>query len=84
MVASASLANPVQPEQDLLFSRSQIVSRILELNPSSSAEFLDGFTDESLAHYLARLNILQQPRPARTGWIRTSETPAIVCREPAD
>lgn len=85
MVASFTLANadPTQ-DQDLLFSRAQIVSRILELNPTTSASFLDAFSDESLGHYLARLNALQMPRPARRGWVRTSETPAILCREPAD
>lgn len=85
MVASASqVIEPRRPEQDLLFSRTQMVSRILELNPSTSADFLDAFSDESLGHYLARLNTLQQPRPAPRGWVRTCETPAILCREPVD
>lgn len=95
MVASASqldrsLDTPVGqldphlPEQDLLFSRAQMVSRILELNPTTSVSFLNDFSDESLGHYLARLHTLQQPRPAPVGWVRTSETPAIVCREPVD
>lgn len=87
MVASitpvAAVPGPA-PEQELLFSRVQIVSRILELNPTTSASFLDAFDDQSLGHYLARLHALQQPRPAPRGWVRPCDTPAILCREPVD
>jgi hypothetical protein len=75
-------------DEGMLFSRSQVISRILELNPTITVSFLASFSDESLGHYLARLNVAQQPRPVLPGrgqgWIRVGGVPAILCRESDD
>lgn len=78
MVASTCT---LEAPQDSLFSRPQIVSRIIELNPTSTVAYLASFTDKSLHQYLSRLNGLQTPRMGSKGWIRPTESPAIICRE---
>lgn len=67
-----------------LVTRSQIVTRILELNPTASPAFLGHFDQSSLADYLEHLEVAQRPRDERGGWIRRGNIPAIVVRVPLD
>lgn len=92
MVASSTpVSDRGSSDEGSLFSRSQVVSRILELNPTTCVSFLDSFSNASLGQYLARLNVAQEPRPVihgsgagRRGWIRVGGVPAILCRESDD
>jgi hypothetical protein len=58
-------------------SRSQLMDRILELNPTATPKFLGGFSESSLAHYLDHLCVLSEPR---SPWVRRGIAPAIVKR----
>lgn len=88
VASSAPTSDRGTSDEGSLFSRSQVVSRILELNPTTSVSFLDSFSSESLGQYLARLNVAQEPRPVipgrGRGWIRVGGVPAILCRESDD
>jgi hypothetical protein len=59
-------------------TRSQLMDRILELNPSATPQFLGGFSESSLAHYLEHLNVATEPL---VPWVRRGIAPAIVRRE---
>jgi hypothetical protein len=62
-------------------NREQVLSLIVDLNPSASAAFLSRFADASLDDYLQRLQLCREmgSRPAR--WVRQPLAPAIVFRE---
>ena len=59
-------------------TRSQLMDRILELNPTATPAFLGAFSESSLAHYLEHLCIASEPL---TPWVRRGITPGIVRRE---
>jgi hypothetical protein len=59
-------------------NRSQLVDRILERNPTATPQFLGGFSESSLAHYLEHLCIKDEPT---IPWVRRGIAPAIVRRE---
>lgn len=61
--------------------RGQLISRILELNPTATGEFLSGFSDAALADYLDHLQLAHEPRDQRRGWVRREGVPAIVSRQ---
>lgn len=65
-------------------SRTQVLDRILRLNASATADFLDEFSDESLAEYLDHLALTCRPRSERTRWVRRGNAPAISWREPRE
>lgn len=51
-------------------TRSEIVDRILEMNPSATSEFLDRFNIRLLGEYLEHLNAASTPRGRMARWIR--------------
>lgn len=53
-------------------TRVQIVDRILAMNPSATADFLDRFDAQSLGDYLDHLTAATQPRGRSARWIRPS------------
>ncbi|MBX3357246.1 MAG: hypothetical protein KF745_02340 [Phycisphaeraceae bacterium] len=59
-------------------TRPQIVDRILSMNPSATAGFLDRFTDRALSVYLDHLVSAQRPRGRDAVWERPGDTPAIL------
>ena len=85
--ATPSTPIPFAPRRDELrdqapgLSRSQLLERIMDLNTTATEEYLDSFTEGSLARYLAHLESAGSPRGGR--WERTAETPAILVRETA-
>lgn len=70
-----------QDRRPAFLSRSQLVERILQINPTATTEFLSRFNEGSLAHYLEHLNVLEDPE---TPWVRRGIAPAIVRREPGE
>lgn len=67
------------PDQAAGLTRTQLLERIMDLNTTASEEYLDSFSEGSLARYLAHLESAGSPRGGR--WERIAETPAIVVRE---
>jgi hypothetical protein len=59
-------------------SRTQLVDRILELNPTASPASLGEFDEDSLAHYLEHLCVANEPL---VPWVRRGQSPGIVRRE---
>ena len=51
-------------------TRSQIVDRILTMNPSATSDFLDRFDTPSLGAYLDHLTAASQPRGRLARWVR--------------
>lgn len=60
--------------------RAQLISSILEKNPSASLEFLGRFSVPALKDYLDHLEITAEPRGLGRGWVRRDGQPAIVTR----
>lgn len=72
----------MQPlEEPPRLSRAQVMTRIIELNPTASIEYLARFDDEALADYLAHIDTAIDPRRARVGWLRKDSVPAVAVRE---
>src|SRR5262249_45150337 len=73
--------DPVTSE---LLSRTQLIERIITHNPTASIQFLDGFTQAALRHYLDHLIAAQVPRGRFARWVRPGDPPGIVMAEPRD
>lgn len=65
---------------DARLSRSQVVDRILALNPGATRDFLSRFTGPALAEYLEHLTLTQEPRGRGSGWVRRAGQSAITAR----
>jgi hypothetical protein len=82
-----STHNPSQTHADDLpdapparLSREQVVSQIISINRSATAQYLDQFEQESLDTYLDHLISAQQPRGRNARWDRPGDTPAMMSR----
>lgn len=75
-------SEPLPPSP--LITRAQLVGQILELNPTATPGFLSHFDEESLRDYVEHMTVAQRPREERGGWVRRTNVPAIVMREPAE
>lgn len=69
-----SQPDPIAP------GRAQLISSILEKNPSASLEFLGRFPEPALKDYLDHLELTAEPRGLGRGWVRRTGAPAIVTR----
>ena len=79
---SMSDAFVMQPlEESPRLSRAQVMTRIIELNPTASIDYLTRFDDEALGDYLAHVDTASDPRRARVGWLRKDSVPAVAFRE---
>jgi len=68
-----------------LMTRSQVVERIISINPTATTEFLGRFADRALRGYLDHLNVVQEPRGRSSQpWVRPADSPAILMRAPND
>lgn len=67
-----------------LLCRSQVIERIMTLNPTASVSFLEDFTDRALRMYLDHLGAAQVPRGRRARWVRSADMPGIVMAERRD
>jgi hypothetical protein len=65
-------------------TREQVVDRIIHINPSATAKFLDRFKEDSLETYLQHLLAATGPRGPQSRWVRPGDTPAILARESED
>jgi len=70
--------NPQIESPRRAMTRSQLMDRILEMNPTATPKFLGGFTESSLAHYLEHLCVISEPH---LPWVRRGIAPAIVRHE---
>jgi len=76
-----------QPESSSSSSRltrEQVVDRIITINPTATAEFLDHFNHESLGKYLDHLIAASGPRGRQSAWARPGDSPAIWGRVSQD
>jgi hypothetical protein len=62
-------------------TREQVVDRIITINPTATAQFLERFKPESLEKYLDHLVVASGPRGGHSRWMRPGDSPAIVTRE---
>lgn len=72
------------PAVESALTREQLVDRILHINPSATARFLDRFAERPLRQYYEHLLCAAAPRGERSRWVRPGDTPAIVGRESED
>lgn len=73
---------PVEPEPATTrMSREQVIDRIVTINTSATAAFLDRFGTASLHRYLEHLDVASGPRGRNSSWQRPGDSPAIVTYE---
>lgn len=83
--STAAQDSPASGETGRIMTRSQVVERIISINPTASVEFLARFQDRALRGYLEHLHAVQEPRGRATArWIRPADSPAIMSRSPRD
>jgi hypothetical protein len=63
--------------QSARLTREQVVDRIITINPTATAEFLDHFNEDSLGKYLDHLISASGPRGRQSRWLRPGDSPAI-------
>ncbi|MEM7621951.1 MAG: hypothetical protein AAF235_01970 [Planctomycetota bacterium] len=78
VVCEASAADISGPPE---LRREQIIGRILDMNPTAPATFLDQFTTERLGAYHDRLARARRPRGRDSRWLRVAETRAVTMHE---
>jgi len=61
-------------------TREQVVTRIIEINPTATRQFLDQFGKEALGRYLNHLVSASEPRGREAVWERPGDSPAIMQR----
>ena len=64
-------------------SRDRIIIEIMELNSTASRGFLSLFDEKALGQYRDHLIHATRPRGGASGWIRSAEARAVVCRTSA-
>ncbi|MFI4873442.1 MAG: hypothetical protein ACIARQ_16655 [Phycisphaerales bacterium JB061] len=74
---------PAEPEftpspESCEMARPQVISHIIERNPTASAAFLEQFSDVQLRFYLDHLRTIDAPRGSSTPWVRPGDSPAIM------
>ena len=57
--------------------REHVIESILRTSNGASADFLATFNDDSLRHYLERLDAKEKPRGRGAFWLRRPETAAF-------
>jgi len=67
--------------QQARLTREQVVTRIIEINPTATRQFLDQFGKEALGRYLNHLVAASEPRGREAVWERPGDAPAIMHRE---
>ncbi len=75
---AAGSRQPGVPKTLVPSDRERVIARIIELNPSASAEFLSQFGTEQLGLYLEHLLSSQGPRGRDAVWLRPGDTPAVL------
>ena len=65
-----------------MLTKNQVIDAICKLNPTAPMYWLASFDLTALREYYEHLLITLEPRGSR-GWVRQSDTPAIVTRKPA-
>jgi hypothetical protein len=79
-VPGAEPLESVSESSPIRLTREQMVARIMELNTTASADFLDGFSEGALRDYLEHLRSAQVPRGPGARWTRPAGEPGIVSR----
>lgn len=62
-------------------SRGQVLTRILEMMPSASLDYLNRFSDRALRDYLDHVDTATDPKRRHVGWQRRTHAPAVAMRE---
>ena len=65
-------------------TREQVVDRIISINPTATAAFLDRFSEQRLEKYLDHLVAASGPRGSNARWMRPGDAPAIWTRVAQD
>ncbi len=65
-------------------TREQVVTRIIEINPTATSDFLASFSERSLGRYLDHLVVATGPRGGQSRWQRPDDIPAIMSRVSRD
>ena len=79
----ATVETPQNPLVTAL-SRTQLMDRIGDLNPTATAGYLSRFTDSALALYLEHLHAKLVDTDSKRPWRRPGDTPAILHFNPSD
>jgi hypothetical protein len=73
---------PPPTEGNNMLTKNQVIDAICRLNPTAPIDWLSSFDLSALRRYYEHLLITLEPRGTR-GWVRMSDTPAVITRRPA-
>ena len=82
LIALKPKAEVIHKEGLNMLTKNQVIDAICRLNPTAPMHWLASFDLAALREYYEHLLITLEPRGSR-GWVRSSDTPAIVTRKPA-
>lgn len=69
---------PKPSEASTMLVRPQVISRIIDRNPTASASFLEQFSDTQLRFYLDHLCMVDTPRGSALPWNRPGDAPTVI------
>jgi len=69
-------------KETTMLTKNQVIDAICRLNPTAPIAWLSSFDLSALRRYYEHLLITLEPRGTR-GWVRMSDTPAVITRRPA-
>lgn len=76
--AEPSTNGPAGASEHRRLSREQVIDRIVSINTSATAAFLERFETPALHHYLEHLDVARGPRGRASAWQRPGDSPAIL------
>jgi len=66
-----------------MLSKAHLIESIMNLNPSATNTWLEGFAPDQLTRYLDHLQHALEPRGSGSAWLRDGNTAAVVTRRAA-
>jgi hypothetical protein len=81
-ITSRSRMYHTKRKESPMLTKNQVIDAICRLNPTAPIDWLSGFDLSALRRYYEHLLITLEPRGTR-GWVRMSDTPAVITRRPA-
>jgi len=88
-VPAASVEAPVHEDLAVQngserLTRSQVVDRILQMNPTATVDFLASFSDDEVREYLDHLQFVAMPRGRNSRWVPRSGVSAVAMYDSPD
>lgn len=68
----------IGPETERRMSRTTLIELILELNPTTTRDWLNSFGDTELLAYYDHVSLTQLPRDGKNPWVRRGDVAGVA------